>query len=69
MNDSQKSSISASKLTVAVNLNNLQALLSSQVAKNVLLTIFTRRTKETTTLFSTSGSCIREVFVWLDKLT
>lgn len=33
MNDSQESSISANKLTVAVNLNNLQALLSSEVPK------------------------------------
>lgn len=68
MNDGQKSSISASNLTTAVNLNKLQALLNSQVAKNVLLTRFTRRTKETATLFSTSGSCIKEVFVCLDKL-
>lgn len=69
MNDSQKSSISARKPPVAANLNNLQALLSSQVAKNVLLTRFMRRTKETTTLFSSLGSCIREVFMRLDKLT
>lgn len=68
MNDSQKSSIGARKPTVAANLNNLQGLLSSQVAKNVLLTRFMRRTK-TTTLFSSSGSCIREVFMRLDKLT
>lgn len=69
MNGSQKSIISASKLTVAVNLNNLQAFLRSQVPKNVLLKRFTRRNKENTTLFSTMGSCIKEVFVWLDKLT
>lgn len=58
MNGSQESTISANKHTVVVDLNNLQALLSSEMPKNMLQTRFTRGTKETETLLSTVGSCI-----------